>query len=238
MDVGQRSLISYYRFKQRGYRRIHTKLVGADGSHAYLTGSVKCWVREYDRGGQDCADSPRAGRPRSDIAEAVSHILREQPFSSTKYIAAQLGTTRDLVRKTLVEVLGMKKFSLRWVPHELTVAQKRQRIADSRRLFQSLIADGPNEFTNIITVDESWYYWVYQHSSQWSTSRDLVPTRTLQKIDSKKSMFPLIFGGHGLLTLDELPKWCKMNSQYFCDVVLEGAKRSVTAITGKGELKE
>jgi Mn-dependent DtxR family transcriptional regulator len=38
----------------------------------------------------------------------VSHILSEQPFSSPKDIAAQLRTSRDLVNKTLVEVLGMK----------------------------------------------------------------------------------------------------------------------------------
>jgi hypothetical protein len=58
------------------------------------------------------------------------YILSQQPFSSTKYIAAELRTSRDLVKKTVVEVLRMKKFSLRRVPHELTVAQKRQRVAE------------------------------------------------------------------------------------------------------------
>jgi hypothetical protein len=155
MDVVQRSVIFCYRSKQRGYRGIHIKLVGAYAQHATPTESVKYWVREYDRGGRDLTDSPRAARPRSATAEAVSHVLSEQPFSSAKYIAAQLRTSRDLVKKTLVEVLGMKKFSLRWVPHELTVAQKRQRAAHSRRLVQTLTADAPNEFTNIITADES-----------------------------------------------------------------------------------
>jgi hypothetical protein len=55
----------------------------------------------------------------------------------------------------------------------------------------------------------------------------------LQKIDLKKAMATLIFSGHGLLALDKSSKGCKMKSQYFCDVVLEEAKRSVTAITGK-----
>jgi hypothetical protein len=43
------------------------------------------------------------------------------------------------VKKTPVEVMGMKTFRLRWVPHELTVAEKRQRVADSRRLLQALV---------------------------------------------------------------------------------------------------
>jgi hypothetical protein len=51
-------------------------------------------------------------------------------------------------------------------------------------------------------------------------------------------MSTLVFGGHGLLALDELPKGRKMKNQYLCDVVLEEAKRSVTAITGKGESKD
>jgi hypothetical protein len=36
-----------------------------------------------------------------------------------------------------------------------------------------------------------------------------------------------------LIGLDKLPKGCKMNGQDFCNVVLEEAKRSVTAITRK-----
>jgi hypothetical protein len=187
------------------------KLVGAYGQHAYPTESVKYWVREYDRGRRDSAHSPRVGRPRSDIAEPVSHILSEQRFTSTRYIGTQLRTSRDLVKKTVVEVLGMKKFSSRCVPHELTVAQKCQQVADSRRRFQTLTGDTRYELTNIISVDESWYYWCYQYSSQRSTSRDLVPTRTLQTIDSNKSMFPLIFSGHDRLALDKLPKGCKMH---------------------------
>jgi hypothetical protein len=51
------------------------------------------------------------------------------------------------------------------------------------------------------------------------------------KIDSKRSMFILIFSAPGMLPLDKSPKRCKMNSQYLCDVVLEEAKHSVTAIT-------
>jgi hypothetical protein len=50
-------------------------------------------------------------------------------------------------------------------------------------------------------------------------------------------MFTLIFSGHGLLALDKLPKGCKMNSQSFCDVVLEQAQRFVTAMTGKSGIE-
>jgi hypothetical protein len=71
--------------------------------------------------------------------------------------------SRDLVKRILVEVSGMKKFSLQWVPHELTIAQKRPRVADSQKLLQTLIADAPNEFINLTWALESWYRWFFDH---------------------------------------------------------------------------
>jgi hypothetical protein len=160
---------------------------------AYTIDSVKYWVRQYDGGRRDPIDIPKPGRPVSDIAEAVSQLLREEPFSSTRCIAAQLRLSRTSVKRTLISVLGMKKFSLPWVPHDLTESQKAQSVKDSRMLLKALKADAKNNFVNIITGDESWYYWSYEYQSQWSTSRDTVPTRTLHKIDSKKSMCTLIY---------------------------------------------
>jgi hypothetical protein len=84
----QRSVIFCHRSKQRGYTGIHIKLVGAYVEHAYPTESVKYRVRDDDRGRRDRAESPMAGRPRSDIAEAVSHILSRELFSSTNDIVA------------------------------------------------------------------------------------------------------------------------------------------------------
>jgi hypothetical protein len=94
---------------------------------------------------------------------------------------------------------------------------------------RALRARAANGLTNIITADEHWYYLSYDHSSQWSAFRDQVPAQELKQIDSKESMFTLILSGHGLLTFDNSAKGCKMNSQYFCDVVLEEAQRAVTA---------
>jgi hypothetical protein len=120
---------------------------------------------------------------------------------------------------------------LRWVPPEQTAAQKAQRVANSRKLLRVLRVEAANGVVNIITGDESWYYWSYDHSSQWNTSRDLVPTRRLMTIDSKKLLFIVIFSGYGLLALGDLPKGLKMNSQYFWDAVLEEVGGVVTAIT-------
>jgi hypothetical protein len=97
-------------------------------------------------------------------------------------------------------------FSLRWVPHALTSTHEPQCVDDSRIFLKALKADAKNGFVNLITTDESWYYWYYEHTLQWTTLRDLVPPRTLKKIDSKESMFTLVFSGNLLLALTILPK--------------------------------
>jgi dTDP-4-dehydrorhamnose reductase len=82
------------------------------GASAYTIDFVKHWVKLYDGGRRDPTDLLQPGRPVSDIAEAISQLLTEEPFSSTRHIAAQLRVSRASVKRTLVTVLGMKKFSL------------------------------------------------------------------------------------------------------------------------------
>jgi hypothetical protein len=115
MDIFQRSVIFHLRFKGEDSKRIHTELVETYGAGACPINSVKYWVKRYDGGRRDPRDVSKPGRP---VSEAVSQLLREEPFSSTRHIAAQLRLSRTSVKRILVSVLGMKKFSSRWVSHD------------------------------------------------------------------------------------------------------------------------
>jgi hypothetical protein len=46
-------------------------------------------------------------------------------------------------------------------------------------------------------------------------------------------MLTLFFSGSGLLTLNQLPKGQKMNSQYFCDVLLQETREALTSTPEK-----
>jgi histone-lysine N-methyltransferase SETMAR len=50
-------------------------------------------------------------------------------------------------------------------------------------------------------------------------------------------MFTLIFSAYGLLTLNELPKGQKMNSQYFCDVVLQETLEGVRSVSDESGIE-
>jgi hypothetical protein len=153
MDVVQMLVTFSSRLKGHGYKRIHTKLVATYYRDAYAIDSVKRWVREYDGGRRDPPGFSKADRPPFDIAEAVSQVLNEQPFSSTKYIAAQLRLSRELVKR--IDAMGMRKVSLCCVAHTVIAVQKAQRVADSRGLLMVLRANATNRFVNIMIADES-----------------------------------------------------------------------------------
>jgi hypothetical protein len=98
-------------------------------------------MKQYNDDRRDPTDLPKPGRPVSDVAEAVSQGLREELFRSTRYLAAQLRLGRTSVKRTLVSVLGMEKFSLRSIPYDLTQSQKAQRVKDSRMPLKGLKVD-------------------------------------------------------------------------------------------------
>jgi hypothetical protein len=77
----------------------------------------------------------------------------------------------------------------------LASTDKAQCVDESRIGLETLRADAKNGFINIIAADESWSYWSCEHTSQGTTSRDLAPSRTGRKINSKKSMLVLVFSG-------------------------------------------
>jgi hypothetical protein len=113
MDIVQSSVIFHLRFKGEASKRIYAELLKTYEVGAYAIDSVKYWTRQSDGGRRNLTDLAKPGRPVSDIAEAVSHLPREKPFSSTTHIAAQLGLSQTSVELTLVSVLEMREFSLR-----------------------------------------------------------------------------------------------------------------------------
>jgi hypothetical protein len=61
----------------------------------------------------------------------------------------------------LHDVLLLKKFNLRRIPHTLDSNSKAELIALSLELLEVLMSQRRNEFDHIITGKESWFYFEY-----------------------------------------------------------------------------
>jgi hypothetical protein len=61
----------------------------------------------------------------------------------------------NIIKEILSHDLGMRKFRRRWVPHELSAREKAKRVVDPRMLSQALRNDQSQNFSHIMTGDES-----------------------------------------------------------------------------------
>jgi dTDP-4-dehydrorhamnose reductase len=100
-------------------------------------------------------DQFKSGRSQSDIADAISQFLSREPFLSAGILAKRLATSSHTMKKILTRDEGMRKFTRRWVPHDLSATEKAKRVVDGWMLVEALRNDESQDFSHIMTRDES-----------------------------------------------------------------------------------
>jgi hypothetical protein len=103
----------------------------------------------------------------------------------------------ETVLSRLPNSLGMNFFRLRWIPHKFTDDLWQVRVTKCGELLHVLEAMQRTHFRHIITDDESWFSFEYQHASQWSVSRDEVPQKVDPAIGTAMFVLTAIWGLNG-----------------------------------------
>jgi histone-lysine N-methyltransferase SETMAR len=223
MDNFEQRIVMKFLFLQgKGYKAIHTEVHGVLGQEAVSLSTAKRWCQRFKQGQFDLNDEIRPGRPALDIADTISQLLKDEPFLSARVLAKRLGTNPHTIRDVLTRDLGLTRFTRRWVPHELSRANKARRVEDSRLLLEELRKDSRRDFDHIMTGDESWFYYSYDSSSMFARDRASVVPRVSKTIGSKKAMITIFFTGRRLLRLVYLPQGQKYNKEYFVSEILQG----------------
>jgi len=92
--------------------------------------TVKNWVTQFKRGDFSTFDASRPGRHKtlttSEIIDQIHELTLEDRRISAKWIAEQLGISRERDGFIIHEDLDMQKLSAKWVPKCLNADQKRQ----------------------------------------------------------------------------------------------------------------
>jgi transposase len=181
----QRAVIRFLTLKGLKSRDIHASLMSVSGGDELAITTVKKWNKRFREGRTDLFDDPRVGRPLThDLAEAIRSVLTDRPFTSCKVLCRHFRIGKATCLRILHDALGLKKFHLRWVPHSLTPNQKSERVTLSGQLLRELEESQADNFERVITGDESWFFLYYPHESAWAPSREDVPERIRQKIDT------------------------------------------------------
>jgi transposase len=219
-EFGQKFVVKYFSLKGWGNKKITAELESTFQRCALSRATVKRWLRYFNSGDLSCADLPRRGRPLTSLGSVIEKFLEKHPFASSKVVSRHIDVSASTVKEIMTRELGLKKYTRRWVPHELSEDQKKFRVDQSRMPLDILQLYAEHNFEGIVTDHESWFRCsTYSDSTFAASAEDVIP-RTKQNMSAKKTMIMIFFTSNRLLVLNSLSKGTKFNQYYFIDAGL------------------
>ena len=129
------------------------------GDAAPSLGNVYKWYNEFKRGRHYLKDEPHTGRPKSAVVpetiDAVRRMIEEDRHITYREIEPCLGIGASSAYQILHEHLAVKKICSRWIPHNLTIAQKKARVDWCHQMLNKFNSDASKDVYKIVTGDES-----------------------------------------------------------------------------------
>ena len=93
---------------------------------------MKSWFNEFNCGRRSPKDKVREGLPKADVVSensaAVRDLIVQDRHVTYRGIKASLGISSTSIHSILHEHLAVKNICSRWIPHNLTIAQKKVRV--------------------------------------------------------------------------------------------------------------
>jgi len=202
------------------------KLVHGDLAPEYRT--VAKWAALFKAGREDLADDPRSGRPittctRSNI-ELVRLAIEGNPHATYDEIEEETSISRASVFEIIHGSLKMRKLVSRWIPHELTAKNRKERV-DACRENLDKFKDGKWRLCDVITGDESWFYLRQighkSSNSSWVAEGGYPKTVVRRDRFEPKFMFSVFFKSTGVVHIDCMEKGETITSQYYIENSLD-----------------
>jgi hypothetical protein len=202
----QRVVIKFLGMKGLGVRRVHTKLSRVPGDDCYSPAAIERWLARFREGDLSYADHFRSGRPVIDISECLRAVLDKFPVASANMMSKHFDMARGTIMEILQRDLRLKKFSRRWVPHQLSSSRKVDCANRSRALLHMLQELQPFHFEGITTGDKFWFRYECESDSMVAPSADVVLPRLGAGFQVKKTRTTVFFTATRLIVLNSPPQ--------------------------------
>jgi hypothetical protein len=122
----------------RKYKAIHTERGRVLKGHTISVDVCKYWCRKFKAGDFSMDDRVKPGRPPIEFYGAIISLLSDAPFLSARVLGVRLSSTHQTIKRVLVSDLGMRKFVRRWIPHDLSEVNRRERVLKANLLLEEL----------------------------------------------------------------------------------------------------
>ena len=208
------------------------QLAYADNSPSYVT--VTRWITRFKGGTEDLQDLERSGRPITAVTpsniESVRCLIEGNVHISYKQIEAELSLSPPSINIIIHSHLKLRKIASRWVPYELTAAQKKKRVEFCKENL-ARFTSGAWRLCDIITGYESWIYYraigSKQSNMSWVAEGDSASTVVKRNRYEPKSMFTVFFRSTGVVFVDCLESGQTVSAIYYRDNVLKPVMEKV-----------
>lgn len=170
---------------------------------------------EFKAGNEDLTHKQGAGCPREIERDAVLEAIEETPSLTTRMLAEDFGCSHTAIEDILHD-LGKVWKKTRWVPHELTDAQKTKRVNAAQ-----VLLDRQNETpflaNRLITGDEKWISFKNpdpQH--EWRSPGEKTSATPKKDFRHKKAMLCVFWSARGIEYWELLEQGQTVNSEVYC----------------------
>ncbi len=182
---------------------------------------VRFWHKRFLNGETGTAHK-RPGRPHSQMTpeniNKVSQLLQEEGKLTLREICRHCDLKMGVVVRIVKKELKLKRRALKFMPTELTQAQKQTRVEVSQKNIDTLCSSAnPETFLqSIVTGDEMWINTCEQEtkmqSSVWLAAKAPRPRKALRIPGNKKTMLTLFCDAKGVILMDWLEPKEKIDS--------------------------
>ena len=140
------------------------------GDEAPSRTSFYLWYGEFNR---DRSSLQYEGCPKSVVVpktiDAVRHLILQDRHVTYREIETTLGINGTSIHSILHKRLSIKKNYSLWIPHNLSIAQKKAHVDWSKEMLQKDDRGASKHAYDVVTGDESWIYAYEPESKQQST---------------------------------------------------------------------
>ena len=183
------------------------------------------WSAEFKRGRDSLEDDLRPGRPADVISQEMIDRVERLVLNNRRIkvadLASECGISNGSVYTIIHEHLGMSKVSARWVPRNLKMQDRQQRVESSQELLEVYNANPEDFNTRLVTEDETWlHHWdldTQKESMQWKRLGSPPPKKVRTQLSASKVMATVFWDSKGII--DYKPAGTSITEEYYTNVI-------------------
>ncbi|XP_067665195.1 histone-lysine N-methyltransferase SETMAR-like [Haliotis asinina] len=191
MDKVEYRAVTFLFLESNLAKQVEERLTAVYKESSPSAATIKCWVKEFQRGRESLDDEPCPGRPSTSTTQANIDTVDQLVMGNRRITMHELeyatGLPYGSIHNVLHDNLHMSKVCARWVPRMLSDDMKLSRVNISGAKLTHYHANPEDFHFRNVTCDETWLHHYDPESKQESVESKRVTSPRTKKFKSTRS---------------------------------------------------